>query len=67
MLCQYTGQPRSCQQKFEKKKGNYTEEFTSREDADIRFLSTCFPRIVRYAAKEAAVLRIALYTGYAGH
>ena len=54
-------------QKFKKKKGNYAEEFTSREDADIRFLSTCFPRIVRYAVKGAAVLRIALYTGYAEH
>ena len=46
-----------------KRKGNYAEEFTSREVADIRFLSTCFPRIVRYAVKGAAVLRIALYTG----
>ena len=30
-------------------------------------ISASFPRIVRYAAKEAAVHRIALYTGYAGH
>ena len=33
----------------------------------FRFLSASFPRIVRYAVKGAAVLRIALYTGYAGH